>query len=189
MIPILEIEQRAMTGPVMKVDDFDLKLAKKARSLVKEYEIKYNPEELLVDDETADKVFDAAVDFLSEIGLYHQDTQRVIKFSKDEILQMVKEYREMPDKGVTFGSGEDEHTIAPRNPGDGKRPAIWIFPGATSTEKTVTPYVQLCAQEKLIQGFSITSGGIRSVQGIEPKIGTPSEIFCTLWNKKLIKKV
>lgn len=180
MIPIFEIEKRAIQGPVMKVDDFDLALVKKVRKLVKEYDIGFNPEELIVDDESADRVFNAAVDYLAEIGLYHQDTQRVIKFTKNEILEMVKEYKDDPKKDVTFGSGKDEHTITPRNPGDGKRPTLWVFPGGTSREETVIPYIQLCAEEQLIQGFGITSSGIRSFKGIEPVVGTPGEIFCTI---------
>ena len=47
MIPVLEFEKRALEGPVMKMDEFDLALAKTVRKLVKKYELKYNPKSSL----------------------------------------------------------------------------------------------------------------------------------------------
>ena len=69
MIPIMDFQERSVKGPVMKADDFDLEFAFKVRALAAEYEIKYDPEQLVVDDRTADAVFHAAVDLLAEIGL------------------------------------------------------------------------------------------------------------------------
>ncbi len=41
--------------------------------------------QLMMDDKMADAVFHAGVELLADIGLYHVDTQRVVKFTKEEI--------------------------------------------------------------------------------------------------------
>ena len=82
MIPTLEFQHRASRGPVTAVDDFDLELALKVRELVAEYEIKYDPGQLVVDDRTADAIFEAAVKHLAEVGVYFQSTSRVIKYDE-----------------------------------------------------------------------------------------------------------
>ena len=122
MIPIMEFQERSLKGPVMKSTQFDLAFAKKVRELVGTYEIKYNPDELIVDDKTADAVFQAGVELLADVGLYHLDTQRVIQFSEEEIREVAKEYRENPPRQV-FGQGEDEITVEYRT-SDDKRPPI-----------------------------------------------------------------
>ncbi len=66
MIPIMEFQERSLKGPVMKSDDFDLGFAMKVRELVSKYDIQYNPEELIIDDATADAIFQAGVELLAE---------------------------------------------------------------------------------------------------------------------------
>ena len=84
MIPIIEFQRRSLQGPVMKADEFDIEFSMKLRELVAKYEIKYNPEELIVDDATADAVFQAGVELLADVGLYHIETERVIKYTKED---------------------------------------------------------------------------------------------------------
>ena len=62
MIPLLDFQERSVRGPVMQANDFDLEFAFKVRALAAEYEVKYDPEQLVEDDRTADAVFHAAVD-------------------------------------------------------------------------------------------------------------------------------
>ena len=85
MIPIIEFQERSLTGPVMKGEESDMEFSMKVRELVKKHDIKDNPEELVVDDATADKVFKAGVDLLAEVGVFHMDTERVVQFNKEEI--------------------------------------------------------------------------------------------------------
>ena len=65
MIPIMDFQTLSLNSPVMKADEFDLAFSSKLRELVSKFEIKYNPEELIVDDATADAVFQAGVRLLS----------------------------------------------------------------------------------------------------------------------------
>jgi methylamine--corrinoid protein Co-methyltransferase len=101
---LVEIHQRSRTGDFMKEVEFDLMLAKRVKELVKEYEITFNPDVVVpADDDMADRVFQAGLQLLVDIGTYHLDTQRVIKFSKAEILDAL---RQTPDK-LYLGEGKD----------------------------------------------------------------------------------
>ena len=140
MIPIMEFQGRSLKGPVMKSTQFDLAFAKKVRELVAKYEIQYNPEELIVDDKTADAVFEAGVELLSEVGLYHLDTQRVIEFGQEEVREVAREYRENPPKQV-FGQGDDEITVTYRTSHDKRPPILAGGPAGSIDESWFDPYV------------------------------------------------
>ncbi|MCP3897908.1 histone deacetylase, partial [Moraxella sp.] len=66
--------------------------------------LKYHLPKVL-DDFNPDFVFyQAGVDVLADVGLYHLNTQRVVKFEKDEILEFARERYENPGEAV-FGKG------------------------------------------------------------------------------------
>lgn len=171
----------------MKADDFNLKFAMKMRELVGRYGIKYTPERFMVDDAVADAVFHAGVDLLAEVGLYHLDTQRVIEFTREEILAIARERRQSPGR-ATFGSGEEEMTIAHRSGEDVRPPTLYAGIAGTIEEEEFIPLVQSFAQEDKIKGLGI-SGGIVRVGGVEPKAGTLSEVYCALWEQRQLEEV
>ena len=186
MISILDFQDRALNGPVMKADDFDLELSMKIRELVDRYSIKYNPQGLVPNDSTADAIFNAAVDLLAEVGLYHLSTQRVIKYTRDEIMAFVNERKENPGKAV-FGKGPDEMTIEYRTVDDPRPPTLYTGVGGAITEAEFYPMVTAFAREKRIEGLGM-SGGIVKVGDVEPKVGTPSEVYCGLWEQEQLEK-
>jgi hypothetical protein len=49
---------------------------------------------MLADESIGDAVFQAGVDVLEAVGLYHLGTHRVIKFTKEEILELARELAE-----------------------------------------------------------------------------------------------
>lgn len=188
MIPIMEFQERSLKGPVMKSTQFDLAFAKKVRELVGKYEIVYNPDELIVDDKTADAVFHAGMELLEGVGLYHLDTQRVIQFSAEEIRQVAGAYRENPPKQV-FGQGQDEITVEFRLSDDKRPPLLAGGPAGSIDEAWFEPYVQSFAQEETNKALGI-AGGITGVGGLEPKAGTLSEVYCGLWEcRKLLEVI
>ncbi len=187
MIPIIDFQERSLNGPVMKGDDFDLSFSMKIRELVEKYHIKYNPNQWIVDDDTADAVFHAGVDLLAAVGIYHIDTQRVIQFSKEEILEFVNERVENPGK-VTFGLGDDEMTIAYRKGNDKRPPTLYVGAAGAIAEEEFVPLMVSFAREKKVKGMGI-SGGIVKVGDIEPKAGTLSELYCGLWEQARLKEV
>lgn len=187
MIPIIEFQERALTGPVIKGEDFDMEFSKKVRELVKKYDIKYNPEELVVDDETADKVYKAGVDLLAEVGVFHMDTERVVQFTKEEIEQIARERRENPGKHK-FGFGKDEITVEYRTGADTRPPTLYSGPWGVAKEEWFSQYVQSFVQEETVEALGICAGvGKIGERGV--KAGTLSEMHAGFWEQTRIKEV
>ncbi len=179
MISILDFQDRALNGPVMKAMEFDVAFSKKIRELVAHYEIERDPDVVVADDETADRVFEAGVELLAGVGLYHLDTQRVIQFTSDEIRAVAREYYEKPVEAV-FGRGEEEIRVRYRR-GEDSRPPILAAGAAGEIEQAdFVPYLQSFVQEPAVKALGI-AGGITSVDGVVPQEGTPSEMYCAQW--------
>ncbi len=187
MIPLMAFQDRSLNGPVKKAEDFDLEFSMKIRELVSKYEIKFNAEELIADDKIADAVFNAGVELLADIGLYHLNTQRVVTYTKEEILEFVNEINSAP-ANIKMGRGKDEFTIAYRTSEDTTPPALYGGAAGAIEEYEFIPFVQSFAQESSIKGMGI-SGGIVKVGDIEPKAGTISEIVCAQWEQEQLKEV
>ncbi len=184
MLTLLDFQERSLNGPVMKMDDFDVNIAKKSRQIVKKYaQIKYNPEELIVNDETADAVFQAAIEFSVATGVLNIDTQRIVNWSKEELEEVAQWYRENPTSR-NFGRGKDEHTVRPRTGQDTRPPVTWTSNSGVIPEEWFIPYLQSTAQEEVVQGLGI-AGGLAAIQGRPPKAGTPSEILAGLHESEL----
>ncbi len=186
MISIIDFQKRALTGPVMKADEFDLEFSMKLRELVAKYEIKYDPEMLIVDDATADAVFQAGVELLADVGLYHIETERVIKYTKEEVETIAREYREHPRKH-TFGKGKDEVTVEYRTGADTRPPIQYSGPAGVADEEWFGHYVQSYVQEESVKAMGICPG-LAKLGDIEPKAGAPSEIYVAQWEQKQIKE-
>ncbi len=187
MIPLIAFQNRSLNGPVMKPDDFDLAFSMKVREVVEKYDIKRSSDEIVADESTGDAVFKAGVDVLADVGLYHLNTQRVVEFEKDEILEFARERYENPGEAV-FGKGDDEMTIAYRTADSDVPPVLYSGIGGAITEKEFVPLLTAFAGERKIKGLGI-SGGITKVGDIEPKAGTLSEIHCGLWEQEQLQKV
>ena len=92
MISFGTVVERALTGPICSEQDFDLEVfVPNLRRMIDKYAIKYDPENPVpADDELADRVWAAAMEFLSDTGVYCADTERIIRFTNDEIEQALK---------------------------------------------------------------------------------------------------
>jgi methylamine--corrinoid protein Co-methyltransferase len=102
---MMDIVQRSLDGPIMDEEDFNNKnISQGLARVVKEYDIQINKDQIVnIDDELADRVWEAAVDFLASSGVYCQNTGRVILHSKEEIEQILQS---APDN-VWIGAGTD----------------------------------------------------------------------------------
>lgn len=110
MISLLDIAERIQKGPRMEVKDWDMGLYKKMEELSKKYGLKY-PEDgsyFNVDNDIVERAFQAAIDFLVEMGIYCLSTQRVVKFEREEIFAAIKD---APNK-VIVGEGKDTRIIS-----------------------------------------------------------------------------
>ncbi|MBW2421058.1 MAG: monomethylamine:corrinoid methyltransferase, partial [Deltaproteobacteria bacterium] len=187
MIPILDFQQRSLDGPVMKAMQFDLAFSKKLRELVAQHEIVYDAEELVVDDATADRIFDAGVQLLAGVGLYHLDTHRVVTLAEEEIREVAREYRDAPPE-VVFGRGEERLSFRYRTSEEERPPILAAGPAGAIEQDWFVPYVQSFAQEPSIRALGI-AGGITAVDGQVPKAGTLSEMHCAQWECEQLNEI
>jgi len=82
-----EIMERANTGPFCEDEDFLYKIfMPKMKEVIKKYNIKYDPNNPVpADDDLADRVWQAAVEFFLEVGVLNVDTHRRILVDESEL--------------------------------------------------------------------------------------------------------
>ncbi len=186
MIPIIDFQKRCLNGPVMKPDEFDLALSMKMRELVDKYNIQYDPEQLIIDDDTADAVFEAGVELLADIGILNQDINRVVRFDKKEIQAVAGQYFENSPT-AEFGTGKDKMTIRYRRGNDTNPPTNYAGAPGVTTEEEFIPYVMSIVQEEGVAGLGIAPG-LSKLGDMEPKAGTLSEIHVGMWEQEQLKE-
>ena len=187
MIDIMDYQDRSLNGPVMKSDEFDMAFAMKIREIVAKYDIKCDFEQLIVDDKTADAVFHAAVELLVEVGVYQMDTQRIVKFTKDEIHEIADFYKKNQPTAY-FGKDDDKMTINYRTSDDKNPPVLYGGPPAVAQQEWFSAYVQSFVQEKTVKGPGINPG-LAVLNGMDPKAGTLAELHVVMWEQARIREV
>ena len=83
----LELCERSHTGEKVTKDDWDMDyIIDTVRDLVEEYEFEWDKQVIIPeDDKLFADMFAAAKRMLAETGVYNMSTQRIIKFTEDEI--------------------------------------------------------------------------------------------------------
>lgn len=184
MLTFVDFQKRSLEGPLMPVGEFDLLLSKKAREIVKRYGLrKLDTEKILADDATADAVFNAAVDFLAEVGVYNTDTQRIIQWTKEEVLEIANDYKTNP-RVCTIGKNKDLVEIKPRTGKDTWAPVLLPAGGPIFDQKSFKACIKAYAQEEVVQGFT-KAGNMAVVDGIPATKGMPGEVYCSIWEAEM----
>lgn len=182
MLNFLDVYERALKGPIMSEQDFDLKvLIPTLRKVTRAYGIAYDKNAPVPsNDNSADNLFRAAVDFLSQVGVYCQDTNRIIQFTQDDILEAVKE---APGKCFA-GEGKDAGLFGLRGPDDRKIPWHHVGSGIVASSEAV--------MTNLIEGYgtlpgvnSVAISTLDSVRGIPVAAGTPAELYAAIRSVKI----
>lgn len=177
MLSFHEVVDRAVTGPLMSDQDYYLKhYVPELQKTIKKYKITYDPNTPLPwDDALADTVFEAAVDFFARVGAYCPDTSRVMRFSKEEILQAA---REAP-AASTFGEGPDRKVMRSRKPDEHTEP--WYHCGGgiyTTSEAVFMNQVEGLANIRSANSLSIPSS--INVKGKDARVRSPQEVLATI---------
>ena len=169
---LVEIFQRSRGGQYMKEVDFDLLLARRTQELVKEYNIIYDPGNVCpADDAMADRVFQAGLQLFVDVGTYHLDTQRVIKFTREEILDAL---RKAPDT-LYLGEGRDMVIAKHRNIEDPNPPLNLTGPaGQPCSEEHYLELMISYAQEPYVH--AIESGATLTYNGADIMANTLLEV-------------
>ncbi|MDP2900662.1 MAG: monomethylamine:corrinoid methyltransferase [Candidatus Bathyarchaeota archaeon] len=106
MISLVEIADRMRRGPKMAIKDWDIALFKRISELTKRYDIKCptDPENWInTDDSLADSAWEAAVELVIDAGCLCLDTERVIRFTEEEVKEALKAMQ----SEVIMGEGKD----------------------------------------------------------------------------------
>jgi methylamine--corrinoid protein Co-methyltransferase len=177
MLNFLDIYERALQGPIMSEGDFDLKvLIPELRRVVKDHGIRYDREDPVpADDAGADRLYEAGVDFLSRVGVYCQDTNRVIQFSRNEILEAVAQ----ASGRCLAGEGKDAAVFGMRRPDDGQVPWLHVGSGIVcSTEEMMSNLIE--AYGTVAEANSISISALDRIRGIPVQAGSPAELYAAI---------
>jgi methylamine--corrinoid protein Co-methyltransferase len=167
-----EIFRRSRTGKYMSETEYDLLLARRTQELVKELEITYDPQLVCPsDNDMADRVFEAGLRLLTEVGAYHLDTERVIQFTREEVLEAL---RQAPDT-LYLGEGNDMVVAFHRGVEDPNPPLNLTGPaGQACLEENYLEMLVSYAQEPYVH--AIESGATLTYNGQDIVAGTLLEV-------------
>jgi methylamine--corrinoid protein Co-methyltransferase len=170
---LVEIVRRAHSGPFIKEGKFDLQMVKRTRELVKEFGIEFAPEvQVPSDDGLADRVFEAGLQLFVDLGVYCQSTERTIRFTRAEVVDIIKQ---APPR-VTLGEGKDAVLMRHRGVEEQTLPVVHSGPCGTPVSERYHPLIlQSCAQEPLVD--CLGAGSVSTYFGERIIPGTPLEIL------------
>ncbi len=109
MLSLLEVAERSQRGPRLEEKEWDMRLFRQMGALTKKYELQYPGGGLCVnlDDTLPPRAFEAAVEFLSTLGVYCMSTGRVIQFEEHEVRRAASE---APNRAIV-GEGRDQRVL------------------------------------------------------------------------------
>lgn len=171
-----QILDRALEGPYCTEEQWDLdKVAMTTRRLVDEYQLRWDPEQVVPSDPAlADAVFEAGLKLVQELGGYSRTTERIIEFEAGELEEGI---RAMPQQ-LAMGEGKDVRTLSARKIMDDRPPIVWAGnPGVPTPERLFLPMVMSWMQEPIVD--LVTCGSLSEVDGREVRTAEPSEIIAT----------
>ena len=174
MPDLFDYLERAITGPIMTQKDFQMEiLIPNVREIVKAFDIEYEPTvPVSGDNDLADRLFEAAIEFLARTGLYCEGTNRIIQFDEQEIRKGIEGYKQ----AGTFGEGQDRSALTPRKPEDTKLPWCHLGNGiVTSSDEIAMALVEGVA--RIPQAKSVTIPAPDAIRGIPIMGGSPLELY------------
>ncbi|MBW2059123.1 MAG: monomethylamine:corrinoid methyltransferase [Deltaproteobacteria bacterium] len=179
MIDFWEVVNRSDNGEMLAEGEFDRRVGRVAREVTKKYDIKYNPEVVIPsDDSLPDRLFDAAVEFFLEVGVYCTDTGRVMKFDKKELFDAL----EAGVNQIVWGEGRDQRVQRNRKVEDSRPPFCnFTLVGTPYSEETFLQAAMSAAKEPLADCFSAGSL-LHTLGGIEVRSGSPIEVEAAIWD-------
>ena len=183
-IDAYEFYNRAKVGEKCSQDDWDLMhIPMKAAELKQKYGLDFKGEFIPTNDDMADKLFKAGFDMLLEAGIFVTDTQRIVKYTADEIWDAVLN----PQLEFKLGTGRDAVNVRKREVGDKRGPIIQGGPTGSPISEDVFYAVHMSyALEKEVD--TIVNGVMSSIRGYPPIPNTPFEILAAKTEGRMIKQ-
>lgn len=171
---LLDVIDRAYAGPIVDEKEFDLRyVADGVARVTKEYGIKFKKDRIIQrDDDMIQRVWEAALDFLENCGVYNTSTKRLMKFSRAEIEAVL----EQAPSEVSIGQGNDARVYTSRQVEDSRFPQVSGGPiGTPLSEDQFVPIMQSYWQEPILD--LIVPGTLSTSYGREVRSKSPLELL------------
>ena len=177
MLDLIEVFERADTGLLISdIDYYMNRFVPKLSEIVDRYQIKWDRQTIVnSDDDLADRVFQAAVDLIVEAGAYCPDTNRVMEFSREEVLRAA----EQAPKAARFGEGREAKTMYGRGVDEDSVPWIHVGGGIYTTEEQIyLDTVEGLASIGIVDSLSVPS--ILHLRGKDARVRSPQELLAAI---------
>jgi len=186
MIDLVEVFERAETGPLLAETDYYMgRYVPVLSDVISRYKIAWDKETIInTDDDLNDRVFQAAVDLLAEAGAYCPETNRVMQFTRDEILRACSQC----PTAATFGEGRERKTMYGRRP-DTTDDRPWVHIGAgiyTTDEQVYLDTVEKMASFTIVDSLSVPS--ILHLRGKDARVRSPQELLAACKTVRLARE-
>ncbi len=175
-VTFLDVLDRAHDGPYCEEKEWDMKVIPGAiAKILKKYDLKgtYDRENPInCDDSLVDRFWEAGLELAGDVGWLCTSTQRIMKFSREELLGRLQE----APGDWHVGFGKDARDWRTRKPEDPLPPQTLLGAiGCVISEELYVPVMQSHAQNWSVDG---TIGGtLITVYGKELRSGTPYEML------------
>ena len=167
MLSLLEVAERIQRGPKKEERAWEMGLFEKASSLVRKYEIAYPGDGALfnMDDGLVERSFQAAIELLTDLGVYCITTNRVVQFTEGEIREAI---RDTPGR-INVGEGRDARVLTQKAV-EGTEP-LNLCPGHHAPfDEELAPLVvknfAQIARADFIEGFNFATVDGREIFGL-----------------------
>ena len=179
MITFWEVLERCGKGQRMQESDYDTLLYKSVSKLIEKYDIKFDPEQIVPDDDSlADRAYEAALELFEQVGFYCLDTKRVVRFSRSEIEERVA----LAPDTYTWGEGKDRGVTYSRKVEDLRDPSFVASGlGVPVPQDMFVKVCQAIASVPLADAFCGVSLQ-DTFRGIPIRAGHPVEVAAAIWD-------
>jgi methylamine--corrinoid protein Co-methyltransferase len=185
MIDFWDVVDRCDRGERMEEADYNLFLWKKLSGIIDKYDIHFDPDHIVPnDDALADRAFEAGMELFLEVGFYCIDNERIVRFTRDE----VEERLGTAPSSIVWGEGRDQRVEENRKVEDPRDPfCTFSALGVPVPEPLLLKVSQAMAMEPLADNFcgpSLES----TFRGIRLRSGHPVEVAATIWDVRTRRK-
>jgi methylamine---corrinoid protein Co-methyltransferase len=185
-VTIWDVLQRCREGERMEEKAFDMSIFRATTRLVKEFEIKYDPQNPVPqDDALADRLFQAAMEFYPMVGTLCVDTGRVVKFTRAEVEEKLAA---LPSEGIE-GAGAEAFRLVHRTIEGKEEPFVGagIQTAIFSSDEMAFKIYKGCAQDLCIDAVN---GGVATMVNNKYDViaGTPAEIYGYRKNIEILRR-
>lgn len=183
---VLEVLDKAHNGPVYEERDFNIKVVSGSiKKAVKKYSLEKtadpaNP--VNMDDDLADRYYQAGFDAAVDIGLLCRDTNRVITFTREELQAGI----DAAPVEFWLGEGDQRVHYQHRKPEDTRLP-VWTVPLSIAvTEDVFLPLVEGLA--RIPQVDALEGPSLETVWGRPLRSGSPYELLAGRYQADLMRE-